>query len=210
MPFEDFYDRNAAGLAARYETLDPARLHRPWREFLPSAPAAILDVGAGSGRDAAWLAGLGHRVVAVEPSAAMRREARARHRLAEVAWLDDRLPDLNTVRAGGLKFSLILLNAVWMHLAPQERERAMDALAGLLNPGGVLVITLRRGPVEPDRSMHCCGTAELAALARQRGLAVCKTLTTSDRLDRHGVSWRLAVLRKPADGESAVVPGWGD
>ncbi|WP_429088889.1 hypothetical protein [Aeromonas allosaccharophila] len=38
-----------------------------------AAPRRLLDVGAGSGRDAAFLAGLhqGHSVVAVEPSQAL-------------------------------------------------------------------------------------------------------------------------------------------
>lgn len=37
-----------------------------------------LDVGAGSGRDAAWLASWGYEVVAAEPAAGMRREASKR------------------------------------------------------------------------------------------------------------------------------------
>jgi protein-L-isoaspartate O-methyltransferase len=39
---------------------------------LPAPPARVLDVGAGSGRDAAWLTSLGLEVVAVEPSVALR------------------------------------------------------------------------------------------------------------------------------------------
>lgn len=38
----------------------------------PDAPA--LDVGAGSGRDAAWLCDLGYEVVTVEPARGMRGE----------------------------------------------------------------------------------------------------------------------------------------
>jgi FkbM family methyltransferase len=44
-----------------------------------NAPACVLDIGAGSGRDAAWLASLGYEVIAVEPSAAMVREAQRIH-----------------------------------------------------------------------------------------------------------------------------------
>ena len=36
-----------------------------------------MDVGAGSGRDAAWLASLGYNVTGVEPAQAMRREETA-------------------------------------------------------------------------------------------------------------------------------------
>ncbi len=197
MSCEDFYSQNAALLAARYESLDPERLHRGWREFLPAGGAAVLDVGAGSGRDAAWLAGLGHAVVAVEPCAALRQAAGRRRRQPSIGWVDDRLPELRTVCAGGRKFHLILVNAVWMHVAPDDRETAIETLKGLLAPGAVLVVTLRRGPVEAGRSMHPCAAEGFLNLARRHGLVICKSLATPDRLGRREIGWHLAVLRRP-------------
>jgi hypothetical protein len=64
-----------------------------------------LDVGAGSGRDAAWLDSLEHDVVAVEPAAGMRREGALRHPEARIRWLDDRLPDLTATHRLGLSFA---------------------------------------------------------------------------------------------------------
>ena len=75
----DWYEANAASVVPRYEAIDPAYLHGWFRDLLPDAPGAVLDVEAGSGRDAAWLASLGHEMVAVEPSAAMRAEAARLH-----------------------------------------------------------------------------------------------------------------------------------
>ena len=43
--------------------------------LLPRPPGRALDVGAGTGRDAAWLARLGFQVVAVEPSGVLRGHA---------------------------------------------------------------------------------------------------------------------------------------
>ncbi|MBF0326653.1 MAG: class I SAM-dependent methyltransferase [Alphaproteobacteria bacterium] len=77
----------AAELAARYEALDPQAIHSGLIDLLPARPGTILDVGAGSGRDAAWLATLGHDVVAVEPSPDMLAEARRRHPDARVRWV---------------------------------------------------------------------------------------------------------------------------
>lgn len=205
MSCQDFYSRNAALLAARYETLDPERLHRGWREFRPAAAAAVLDVGAGSGRDAAWLAGMGHAVVAVEPCAALRGAARGRHPQPGISWVADRLPELAVVCASGRRFDLILVNAVWMHLAPDARAPAIKTLKGLLAPGAVLVVTLRRGPVEADRPMYPCQTGEVARLARRHGLAVCKTLGTPDRLGRREIGWQLTVLRKACGRGAAAV-----
>jgi protein-L-isoaspartate O-methyltransferase len=47
--------------------------------LLSDATGTVLDVGAGSGRDAAWFAARGHDVVAVEPTSAMRSEGQHRH-----------------------------------------------------------------------------------------------------------------------------------
>ena len=84
----DYYDSNAPHLAATYESLEAARLNAWFQDVLPVAPACVLDIGAGSGRDAAWLASLGYEVVAVEPSAAMVREAQRIHPESVIHWVE--------------------------------------------------------------------------------------------------------------------------
>ena len=67
-----WYDAaHAAGLAGRYEPIEPASLHEWLSGLLPGAP---LDIGAGSGRDAAWFSGQGYDVIAVAPSGGMPSE----------------------------------------------------------------------------------------------------------------------------------------
>ena len=63
----NYYSANAQTLASRYNSLDPEALHASWSHFIPDDPGIALDVGAGSGRDANWLAEKGWDVVAVEP-----------------------------------------------------------------------------------------------------------------------------------------------
>ena len=98
-------------------------------------------------RDSNWLAARGWEVVAVEPSALRDQAARDSHQ--RVVWMNDALPDLRTLRALGRRFDLVLLSAVWMHVAPKGRERAFRILSELLGPSGLLVITLRRGGMPP-------------------------------------------------------------
>jgi protein-L-isoaspartate O-methyltransferase len=76
-----WYEANAMEVATRHEALDPVQVHRWWLDQLPSSPTVILDVGAGSGRDAAWLAAKNHDVIAVEPVTAMIREGLRRRRI---------------------------------------------------------------------------------------------------------------------------------
>jgi SAM-dependent methyltransferase len=140
------YDAKAGILAARYETVRADAVHGTLLQFIPHGSDLIaLDVGAGSGRDAAWLTSLGYDVVAVEPAASMRVEGQRRHPDGRIRWIEDRLPDLTGVNRLGLAFDLIMLSAVWMHVPPPVRARAFRKLVTLLKPGGTMLMSLREG-----------------------------------------------------------------
>ena len=118
------YAENADALAAQYETITFAETHRQTLHLLPDRPSRILDIGAGSGRDAAALAALGHAVVAVEPTVELRRHGERLHAGAKIEWLDDELPGLDRVIGRGETYDRIYLTAVWMHLdAAEQRAR---------------------------------------------------------------------------------------
>ena len=73
------YADEAEDLFKRYEGIPAADAHRAVLHLIPAAPSRVLDIGSGTGRDAAWFASMGHRVVAVEPTDAMRLPAMALH-----------------------------------------------------------------------------------------------------------------------------------
>ena len=173
-------------------------------DLLPAAPALAADIGAGTGRDAAWLASRGMDVVAVEPSMGMREQAAHLHAEAKVRWLADSLPDLRELLRMGLSFDLILLSAVWMHVPLAERPRAFRKLVTLLKPGGMMAITLRVGPSEPERSMLPVSEEEIERLARDHGAFVIRRREQRDQLGRDGVRWLQLVVRLPDDGTGAL------
>ena len=203
-PSIGWYEAHAREAAERYERADSARLHAWVEDFLPQERAAVLDVGAGSGRDAAWLASKGHDVVAIEPAAAMRKEARRRRPQANIQWQSDRLPELQTITRTGLSFDFILLSAVWMHVAPRNRKRAFRKLTNLLRPGGALAISLRHGPAAPDRGMHEAAPEEIEKLAREHGAFVAFREESGDLLGRDDVRWTQLVVRMPGDSTGAL------
>jgi SAM-dependent methyltransferase len=198
------YEQNASTLARQYESLSFQDVHGSLLDLLPPPGSTVLDIGAGSGRDAAWLAANGYEVVAVEPSDGMLSEARQRHPSSKIHWLSDSLPDLAKVRRLGLSFDLILLSAVWMHIPPVSRQRALRKLVTLLAPKGRIAISLRLGAPDAGRAMHAVSMEELSSLALQFGLRVVRTTDSPDRLGRSEVSWTNVVLGLPDDGLGAL------
>jgi SAM-dependent methyltransferase len=145
------YAGDAEDLIPRFEALRTEDVLAPVMELLPTRAGRILDVGAGTGRDSAWFAGQGHDVVAVEPVPEFRRAGMDLHRLANLIWLDDRLPLLGTLAANEAAFDLVVAIAVWQHLRPDQQPSAMLTLARLIAPKGRLIISVRHGPGSPTR-----------------------------------------------------------
>ncbi len=187
-----------------YDAVSPKELHKWFADLLPTGNALALDVGAGSGRDAAWLASRGYEVVAVEPSVGMRTEAIRNHKFDAVQWVDDSLPDFKRVEGLGLHFDFILLSAVWMHVHPGDRGRAFRKLIGLLKPGGFIAISLRMGPSEPEREMHPVSAEEIENLAKKHAAFVERRTDSPDLSGRSQVTWCQLLVRVPDDGTGAL------
>jgi hypothetical protein len=142
---------------------------------------------------------MGHRVVAVEPTEAMRTGAMRLHPSPRIEWLDDSLPDLALVHARGETFDLVMLTAVWMHLDAGQRARAMPNVTALVARPGCVIMTLRHGPVPAGRRMFEVTAAETIALAEKEGLQATLNVHRPSRLTENraaGVSWTSLALMK--------------
>ena len=200
------YNTHAQQFFNQYQSLTVEQVHGDWLPLLADKSGLALDVGAGSGRDALWLARRGWDVVAVEPASELRRLGEAATAGASVQWLDDALPDLAKIRALSYRFDLILVSAVWMHVSPSARERAFRILTELLAPSGMLVITLRHGPGDGERAFFPVSKGELDSLARQRAVISLPVRAGAgeDQLKRPEVTWETVAYRLPDDGTGAL------
>ena len=194
------YAEEAEDLFKRYESISGPEAHKAILHLIPTTASHVLDVGAGTGRDAAWFASMGHRVTAVEPTEAMRLPAMKLHPSPAIEWLDDSLPELALVRSRGEAFDLILLSAVWMHFDAAQRREAMASLAALLRNGGTLIMRVRHGPVPQGRRMFEIPDEETIELAGAHSLHAVLNLRAESTLQANreaGVSWtHLAFKRK--------------
>jgi SAM-dependent methyltransferase len=191
------YHQHAARYQQQYDALPAGDVHAEWAGLLRQrAPGLALDIGAGSGRDARWLAAQGWQVTAVEPAEALRKLGEKLSSPA-VTWHNAQLPELESLHIPDQGFDLILLSAVWMHLLPAQRPRAFQRLQSSLSENGMMIITLRFGPSDPDRPMYEVSVAELAELAKLHGL-ILEDLSkgwSSDKLQRTEVCWKTVCIR---------------
>ena len=129
------YANEADALIKQYESISFADVHGKVLHLFPDAPGRILDIGSGTGRDAAGFAAMGHQVVAVEPTSELRTRAKLLHPSPLIEWLDDNLPELSLLTARGETFDVVMMTAVWMHLDERQRRTAMPRVASLVRAG---------------------------------------------------------------------------
>jgi SAM-dependent methyltransferase len=193
----DFYEQHAAALADGYEAVSFENAYPFLVTEFAGGPLVVLDVGAGTGRDAAWIAARGHDVYAVEPSAAMRTIAGSLHKDERITWIDAQLPDLRAPALQPGAFDIILANAVWMHVPPEERQPSMRRMYELTRGGGRAYISLRLGPQDERRGMFAVSADEFIAAAENAGFTVVHRGDFADLLGRAEVSWKMFEFQKP-------------
>ncbi|MFG3619421.1 class I SAM-dependent methyltransferase [Nocardia sp. NPDC047654] len=109
--------------------------------FGAGTPADLLDVGSGTGRDAARLSELGYRVRGVDISPRMVEYARTRY-----PAVDFSVGDARALRTGAPVDVLTCLGSTLLHLHDTtELVAALDRFAACLRSGGLLILEMRNG-----------------------------------------------------------------
>ena len=208
------YAETAATLAQQYESITFEQVHSDALHLIPAVPCLILDIGAGTGRDAAALAKQGHTVTAAEPTAELRTEGMQIHADippsrsgGSLRWIDDALPDLPVLSAEDKRYDLLFLTAVWMHLPEVDRRRAMSRIAALLAPHGRIIMSLRHGPVPAGRTMYDVSGEETITLAAANGLSCILQTQRQDMLGREGVRWTFLCFELGREGNKDASGG---
>ena len=145
-------ERHAAQDPIESTEPDPTLIH----EVGALSPGRALDLGAGDGRNAVWLASRGWDVTAVDFSqvALDRGLARADAAGVHVEW---KLADLLEWTPGGRSYDLVTL--FFIHLARDERRDVYARAATAVAPGGTLLVVGHDrtniadgvgGPQDPD------------------------------------------------------------
>lgn len=193
-----YYEKNAAHLFDRYESVESGIA----AYFQASFPigSAIVDVGAGSGRDVAKLIELGYDAYGVEPIEEFRSLAQSKHPLLRGRIWPGQLPNLRIPTP----VDGIVCSAVLMHLPENQLLDALLSLRDGLKIHGRLLLSIPQSrpgldnnhrdneqrlfqPLEADRLM---------LLAERLGLYLVSRWENSDALQRQGYEWVTLLFEK--------------
>jgi SAM-dependent methyltransferase len=204
-----FYEENAADISRRYESVNSPVERYFAAAFVPGA--RVLDIGAGSGRDAARLLAEGFDAYGVEPSEALRQASILAHPELGNRLKGASLPELGQPFGGG--FDGILCSAVLMHVPSHEIFDAAMSIRSMLKAHGRLLISLPLSRGE-DLTLERDGNGrlfkgylaeEIQLLFERLGFQLIGRWDTEDALARSGTSWYTLLLELRESGVSRAV-----
>jgi SAM-dependent methyltransferase len=201
----EYYDRHAERIAAHYEEVDFSATLEPVIAALP-AGARVLELGCGSGRDAAALLARGFDVTATDGSAEILAEAARHHPELSHRLIHHALPGELPFEAGS--FEAVLSMAVLMHLEAAELKSAYSAVHRVLRPGGLFAYSVNteragldaRGRDERGRHFTCLSPAEWERLHEAAGFQTEWKKESDDVTGRAGIRWVTFLCRSVGAG----------
>jgi SAM-dependent methyltransferase len=139
-------------------------------------PGDAVDLAAGEGRHALWLAGLGWRVTAVDFSAVGLRRGAAQPGAERIDWVT---ADVTTWTAPPASQDLVVV--AYLHLSQDDTVAVLTRAVGWLRPGGRLLV-LGHDVANIDSGVG--GPQEPTILHSVERLAPVAELLTVDRLEQ--------------------------
>ncbi len=207
-PAIDYFNDRAEELARQYNALDRAKVHADLLAALPPGqPLRVLDIGAGSGADAAMFADLGHTVTAAEPADTLAKIGKEVFKNKNIKWNADVLPEMKATTQAGEVFDVVTSVGVLQYVDQENRASSLSKMFSLAAKGGHVEIQY---PTPASREhQYSISHNEIAdavkafnqAAAPSDGIFIVMDKTIPDfsgrkALDGSDLSFRTVILRR--------------
>lgn len=189
-----YYRANAVKRFDRYEE-QPAGDHCRYCLKYMAPAGSVLDIGSGSGRDAAFFASNGYQVSAVEPATELRELAQQKHVNNLITWADDYLPELKGFSDVSEHYDHVHLSAVIFHLPQSETRKILERIFSLLKKDGTVFIGLRIGPADPERPMFNLDSDWIISQSTDL-FEIINIEESEDDFKRDDIRWSRMILKK--------------
>ncbi len=195
----DYYEQNATELCARYESVSLDSFHKVLTESF-EAGSCLLEIGCGSGRDAARAVGNGFDVAAIDASRQLLSAAKKQHpeldgRLFQLA-LPCQLPFADKTFAGFYSVACL------MHLPSEDLYHVLSEIRRVVRQGGLVSLPVCRPDIdnsgldEHGRVYNLMPIEEWKRVFAASGFKVeVSAEEEPDSLGREGISWMTLTLK---------------
>jgi len=199
------YIDNAAALVTRYEDADVKQLQHELAEAFPSG-TELLELGCGSGRDAAFLLGKGFDVTVIDGCQAMLDHAVRLHPELQERMHLLKLP--GPIPFPDADFDGVYAIAVLMHLDAEGTRAVLREVTRVLKENGRLFfsVSLHRDDVGENgrdtkgRRFTSLAQDEWVEMCESLGLRALSIREEEDGLGRADVRWGSFLFEKPMAG----------
>ena len=196
-----YYLEHTSELAERYESANVADLHEKLLSCF-SKGANLLEIGCGSGRDAAFMLGQGYHVTGMDGSKEMINMAVTYHPGLKDHLFVKKLPENLTFDI--CPFDGIYSIAVLMHFELPAIKLIIKKVADILKPKGrfLFSVPLQRKDLDDfgydknGRLFTLLPEAQWIELCQSEGFKKVSTCITTDGLGRLELPWLTCIVEK--------------
>ncbi len=196
-----YYENNAKYLSQRYESAKVDNIHSLLLNTFPSK-SYLLEIGCGSGRDAAFMHRKGYDVLAIDGSGEMIAEAKRCH--PELAGSLEMVKIPEHLHFDPSSFDGVYSIATLMHLDKSAIDQTIKRVAMILKMGSKFLFSVSvqrddlddQGKDEKGRHFTTMSELEWVKCCEKYGLQFEHLEITDDGLERDGIVWLTCTFRK--------------
>lgn len=196
-----YYENKASELSLRYESARLDAFHQTLHASV-EAGAKIIEIGCGSGRDAARALAHGYDIVAIDGSAALLSEASRLHPELAGRLICVKLPA--ELKFSDNSFDGFFSVACFMHFTLPEIRLILAEVARVLKKGapGLVSLPASRGDVNNDgidehgRIFNLMSSKDWINVFEECGFVADAGFEEADSLGRPNISWVTFLLKK--------------
>ena len=196
-----YYDENAKELSKRYELADIENIHSLLLDTFPEK-SFLLELGCGSGRDAAFMFRHKYDLLAIDGSSKMISEAKRIH------------PELNNILhtvmiPEELEFENAYFDGVYsiatlMHLTTDKIAQTIEKISNMLKPNAKFLFSVSTSRDDLDIESKDINGRKFTTLSKQEWINYCEkhsmqlvhSVSNDDGLGRRGITWLTCIFEK--------------
>jgi cyclopropane fatty-acyl-phospholipid synthase-like methyltransferase len=198
-----YYEENARQLSERYESANVDHIHSLLLDTFPNT-SHLLEIGCGSGRDAAFMIKNGYSILATDGSEEMIETAKQYHPELNNVLHVMHIPDDLSFEPSS--FDGIYSIATLMHLEKNEIEPTIEKISTIMKKGTnfLFSVSIQRDDINSDgkdtmgRHFTTMLETEWIEYCEKYGMHLKYSKVTGDGLDRDGIVWLSCVVIKEA------------